>query len=318
MTCISQQQFESLTTGAGFVELQQRTLVVLSGQDRQRVLHNFCTANINTLPPGQSTETFVLNEKGKLLWHGLVLAMAEELWLTSAGDYAQMLIAHLDKYVIRDDVRFSNRSQDFASLFATGVAAKEKLNGCLSKLPERNEVQMAAIIESIPLIVAHVEIAGWGYLLLVARSEKLALEGQLKNIGVVACELPALHALRIEQRTPWFGIDMDESNLPQELHRDEKAISFTKGCYLGQETVARIDAIGHVNQRIVGVRIQSEQLPTVGQNLISEDGKSVGRLTSVAQLPDGQIVGLAMVRRGVSKGGTELKMEKGTAEVIPS
>ena len=70
-----------------------------------------------------------------------------------------------------------------------------------------------------------------------------------------ACDLAAFETLRIEAGTPLFGVDFNDNNLPQEVGRDDRAISFTKGCYLGQETVARIDALGHVNQQLAGVRV---------------------------------------------------------------
>ena len=87
--------------------------------------------------------------------------------------------------------------------------------------------------------------------------------------------MPAFHALRIEAGTPLFGVDFDDRNFPQEVGRNEQAISFTKGCYLGQETVARIDALGHVNQQLAGVRFAGTNVPDAGSEL-THAGKTAG------------------------------------------
>ena len=122
--------------------------------------------------------------------------------------------------------------------------------------------------------------------------------------------------VRIENQTPWFGNDIDDRNLPQELQRDEKAISFNKGCYLGQETVARIDAIGHVNHWLVGLKFSEPNNAAIDGEL-SVGEKQVGRVTSVSPTPDGNgTIGLGFVRRMHAKEGAVLTMTDGTATVI--
>ena len=130
------------------------------------------------------------------------------------------------------------------------------------------------------------------------------------------CGPQALHAVRIANRTPWFGSEIDNDNLPQELRRDEKAISFTKGCYLGQETVARINAIGHVNRLLVGLKIAGQVESATGAEL-SIDSKAVGKITSVSQLAQSNGPNaIGFVRRGQSQSGTVLEFEGGTATVM--
>jgi folate-binding protein YgfZ len=124
------------------------------------------------------------------------------------------------------------------------------------------------------------------------------------------------HTARIEAGTPLFGIDFDDQNLPQEIGRDREAISFTKGCYLGQETVARIDALGHVNQQIVGIRFHGSDVPGVGTQLL-RGGAVVGKVTSPAFSPKlNCAIALAMVRREVTADGTSLTCQTGDCEVI--
>jgi folate-binding protein YgfZ len=115
---------------------------------------------------------------------------------------------------------------------------------------------------------------------------------------------------------PLFGVDFDEQNFPQEVGRDREAISFTKGCYLGQETVARIDALGHVNQRLVGVRFDGSDIPGAGTEL-AQEGANVGKVTSAAYSPKLKApLALAIVRREANNIGTRLDSPIGPCEVV--
>ena len=154
-------------------------------------------------------------------------------------------------------------------------------------------------------IEANVEIADFG---------NLSLSQSDAEINGTAVPAEALEMLRVEKRTPWFGRDIDDSNLPQELLRDDKAISFNKGCYLGQETVARIDAMGKVNRVLVPVSIDAE-LP-VGSELVVGD-KAMGKLTSVAWSPSQNTwLGMAIVRRPNEVVGSVLKHNDVSVTVI--
>jgi folate-binding protein YgfZ len=126
----------------------------------------------------------------------------------------------------------------------------------------------------------------------------------------------AFETARIESGMPRYGVDFNEENLPQEVGRDREAISFTKGCYLGQETVARIDALGHVNQRLAGVRFFGSGVPSGGTELARE-GRIVGSVTSAAFSPklDAPLA-LAMVRREANSPGTRLSSAAGECEVV--
>ncbi len=122
---------------------------------------------------------------------------------------------------------------------------------------------------------------------------------------------------RIEAGTPYYGRDLSDANLPQELAHDARAISFTKGCYIGQETVARLDALGHVNRTLCGVRLAGSEIPPVGTEFTGGAGKSVGQVTSAAFSPrlDAPLA-LAYVRRGENMPGSRLESSLGSAEVV--
>ena len=134
--------------------------------------------------------------------------------------------------------------------------------------------------------------------------------------GARPCGHDAVEMARLEAGTPLFGQDITDKNLPQELARNAFAISFTKGCYLGQETVARIDALGHVNQTLCGLRFPAPHIPPPGTELTA-DGKVVAHVTSAAFSPRlGSPVALGFVRRGHDAPGTKLRSSLGEASVV--
>jgi folate-binding protein YgfZ len=138
----------------------------------------------------------------------------------------------------------------------------------------------------------------------------------LAAAGATPCDPDAFHAARIEWGFPLFGIDISDKNLPQEVARDALAISFVKGCYLGQETVARIDALGHVNKTLVGVRFDGHTVPATGLEL-SASGNKVGEVASATWSPRLKApLALAYVRRGSNTPGTRPTSSAGNAEVV--
>jgi folate-binding protein YgfZ len=175
----------------------------------------------------------------------------------------------------------------------------------------------AVELRGVPASVRRVDlIKPEAFLIQCPSSGMDAWSDMLTEAGAVPCDAAAFETLRIEAGTPLFGPDISPRNFPQEVGRDDRAINFRKGCYLGQETVARIDALGHVNQVLCRVRMDGSEMPCIGTELMSE-GKQVGYVTSVAYSPEEKaILALAYVRRGKSDPGTSLDTNVGTARVL--
>ena len=297
-------EYKALTSGAGYVVLEEQSFVCLTGQDRQKFFHNFCTNEIKQLEPGQGCEAFVLNPKGKILGFVYVIATPEELLLTGHGNQASRIIGHLDSYLIREDVEMTDVSKELNSIFVCGEQASRLLGSNVEMVPEKNGSN-EIVVSGVCARIVNLELAGFGYMIICAKSDLERLKTSFEEFGITECSLEALHVVRVEQQTPWYGIDVDDSNLPQELQRDEKAINFNKGCYLGQETVARIDARGKVNQLLVGLKFQ-HQTPARG-DVLSHEGKSVGRVTSIVHsYRENGPLGLGYVRREFQKPGATI------------
>jgi folate-binding protein YgfZ len=310
--------YEALTAGAGLVDFSDRTLVELTGDDRAKFLHSFCTNDVVKLAAGTGCEAFLLNVQGKILAYVLILAEREALVLETVGGQGGAIAKHLDRYLIREKVAIRDRSQDWAEWFLAGPnspAVLEKLGA--GALPERAWTGGETTIAGQAVRLWRVDIVGpTGFLIIGPRSSAPAIGEAIVAAGAPPVAPAAFAAARIEAGFPLFGLDITEKNLPQEIARDARTISFNKGCYLGQETVARIDALGHVNRLLVGLRLTGDDVPPPAAAL-SAAGAEVGHITSAAFSPSANCdVALAYVRRGHHAPGTRLDWAGGTAEIV--
>ncbi len=289
-----QADYETLISDCGVISLNNWSQVQLTGKDRTSFLHNMCTNDIRRLEPGQSCEAFCTDVKGKILAHVLVVAEADRLQLVTVPGQAERILTHLNRYIIREDVQLADVTADFAWSYLIGPRASE------------------GATKSEALRIESKQLWPGGSLVRNSSKETTSL-GSLRNVDTNS---PAWTALRVESCWPLFGTDFDESYLPQEINRDRQAISFTKGCYLGQETIARIDALGHVNKKLALVRFSGSEVPTVGSKLFQGDSE-VGTITTSTWSPQlAAPAALAVVRRGANEPGTILQSEKGEAVVV--
>jgi folate-binding protein YgfZ len=296
-TAALREQYVAFQSGRGVVELTNWSSLSLTGTDRYSFLHNFCTNDIKRLSPGTSCEAFFTNVKGKIIGHGLVTCRENELVIIGEPNQATTLIDHLDRYILREDVRLHDETNSRVYFLVEGQQFPVDFFGIA--------VQAADWYEARGRSFQVIEIP--------ASDAEQVKERLVANF--VICNA-AFEIKRIEAGIPLFGVDFDDRNFPQEVARDKDAISFTKGCYLGQETVARIDALGHVNQQLVGARFSGEVVPEKGTQL-AHSGKPVGQVTSaIFSLKLQAALALAMVRREQSAIGTRLDSPIGTCEIV--
>ena len=309
------EHYALLQSEAVFAELPTQTLIEVAGGDRASFLHNLCTNDVKALQPNYGCEAFFTTVQGKTLLHGILLCESESISICAPTGYGETILPHLDKYLIREDVQLSDRSGDFAALWLAG----EKAAHALSELNCESLTDMLShrrgTIAGEEVLVVRVPFAVTScYLLLVnVTSASAVAQALAAHAQQVSDEIVQL--ARIDALYPEFGTDISDGNLPQEVDRNDQAISFTKGCYLGQETVARIDALGHVNRQLVKLHFPSvSQLPEPGTKLTQED-KEVGEVTSTAWSSEGALA-LGYVRAAACKQGTTLGSEFGSASVV--
>ena len=290
------------------------TVIELTGADRNKILNNLCTQDLRNLQLGQVRETFLLDVKGRTMSHGIVVTLDSKTFFVSSPGQAAGLIAHIDRYIIREDATLRDASSDYQALlfrptawsyFAGNYKDLEQLQ-CV----EPDDGQLPRVVIEVPWL-------GPKSVLMLMSSHAQSVDIERIGIGVLAsdCENRREWELeRISNFWPWYGVDINEKNLPQEIGIDSRTISFKKGCYLGQETVARLDALGQVQKQmgLVELRSPSSQEFRMPYELICE-GKSIGFLTSACKSQGldksgATWRGLAMLKRGYfdSKLGIQL------------
>jgi len=311
------EQYRALTGGVGFAELPGRTIIEVNGSDRVSFLQSFTTNDVKKLAPGRGCEVFVTSTQGKTLGHVLMFSEPNQLVLETSAGQAEALIAHFNRYVITEDVQFVDRTKNLREFLIAGEKSAELLASQGVERPSGVLEHASATIAGCSVIVRRVEYAGpHSFFIQTAAKDAATVAESLVGAGAVHCDAASVESARIEAGFPLFGLDITDDNLPQEVGRDAQAISFTKGCYLGQETVARIDALGHVNRLLVRLKIDSDQVPASGDSLLAGE-QQVGHITSAAWSPRFCApLAFGYVRRNLAKAGTKLATAAGLCEVI--
>jgi folate-binding protein YgfZ len=316
--------YRALVEATGMVDLSGRTQLELTGDDRAAFLHNFCTNNVRNLGPGSGAEAFILDVKGHILGHGFIFCGPSSIIIDTVPGQSDRLASHLDRYILRERVEIRDRTNDWGVLLIAGPQAAALLESLALRVPMEPLAHNESALVGRPLYLRRVDLVGRdSWLAACPRRDVDAITAALANAGAVPADMDAFEIARIEAGIPFYGLDISDKNLPQEVNRDAQAISFTKGCYLGQETVARIDALGHVNRVLVGVRFAGKEPPPTGTEVFPADGQgsegksTIGAVTSAAYSHRlGAPLALAYVRRGHNQTGTQLGSPIGPAQVI--
>lgn len=286
-----------------------KSQIEVSGPSHVRFLQGLCSNDVVQLAVGASCEAYLPSVQGKTLAHGFFKKYDNRIVFLGLGEQTGALLPHLLKYAMIEDVEVTDQSTSKNGLLVwgedVGAWLKEKLG--LSDLPELLQHQ-AANLNGTSIDVFRTP-------LLKEDSYELAGPGVESLMQGIEPSEEAFEKGRIENHFPIHGVDFGVENLAQEVNRDDQAISFKKGCYLGQETVARIDAMGHVNKKLVAVKLLGDSVPAERPAPIVVEGKEVGQLTSMVEI-DGQAIGLAMIRRGMNAVGTRIESEIGPLEVV--
>lgn len=307
--------YPSLCTAASWAELPGRTVLVASGRDAVRFLNGFTTAAIERLAVGAGCEGFITDARGWVIGLVDLLRTTDGLRIEAGPGLGDRLVAHFERYHIREEFTLDDRSSSQAQLLVAGPRAPEWFARHLAVGPPGGRLDHAlADVGGADATAVRVDWYGVpGFRLGLDRDRAPGVAAWLESTGLPRASLEAVDAARIEAGSPEPG-DIPEKTLPQELDRDERAISFAKGCYLGQETVARIDALGHVNRRLAAVACRSA---TIGSAVMLA-GSSVGTISSLCHSPRLDcLLGLSLIQiRGLDP-GARLEVEGGEARVVP-
>jgi folate-binding protein YgfZ len=307
-------QYRALREGCAVVDRSAAGRIELLGADRQRFANAYLTCEVKGLVPGSGAYGFLTSGQGRILSDAVALVQEDRLWLEVGAGQAAPMMEHLKKFILADRVEVRSLD-DMLPVSLTGPRAAEVL-GAAEELPAEPwaHVRRMVLGTEVRLQRGGPGVA-WDYTLWVPASiAEHLIESLLEQDGVLEAGAEALEILRVEKGLPRFGTEYGAENFPQETGLDA-AVSYTKGCYLGQEVVARIHYRGGVQKVLRGLVFEGEA-PAPGAALLAE-GREAGTVASVVHSPAlGRTAGLAILHRRGAAPGTRLEVAGGgTAEV---
>lgn len=343
-------EYARLQESAGVLDFSFRSRLCLVGADRARFLHGQVTNDVKRLRVGEGCYAAITTAKGRIEGEVNIFCLADELLLDLEPGLAEKTSRRLEKYVVADDVQVVDAAPDYGLLSVQGPMAEAVIRapGWFAEIPRQPlaSVKRCDVVLGELLLASHARLdnsgssrreeapfktfnpppphqvgaSNFGYDLFIPRDSLGAVAEQLvaaaKRAGGGACGWQAYETARIEAGIPRFGADMDETNLPLECGLEARAVSYTKGCYIGQEVINRVHSVGHVNRELRGLRLADDlkALPQRGDKLFQAD-KEVGHITSAVYSPrlKGNIA-LGYVRREANQSGTELTLRTATGE----
>ncbi len=331
-------EYRNARETVALIDKNYRAYLSFTGPDRVRYLNAILTNNIKDLRAGQGIVSLLLNPQGHILAEIETHAFPDALFCISYAMIRERLIECLDKYIIMDDVTLTDETARYGTLAVEGpkaAAIVKSLTGIdlepLSELAsidaeilrfaQDDTIGKASAKEAIPCRLTKRSPGGVPGAEFVVESEKLAelwqiLSKAARKYGGGPMGCAALSARRLAQGVPWFGYDFGEKQIPHEAGLQDSHISYTKGCYTGQEIVERVRSRGQVNRQRVLLHFSGDVVPEAGTPL-SVAGKEVGYVTRAARTWDPpRILGMAYARKETTAPGNVLQWPGGTATVI--
>ncbi len=298
-----------LDEGCGLLDRSERGKLALTGPAARELLQGQVSNDVEALAPGTGCYAAFLTPKGKMLGDLRVLDTGTELWLDTERRALQELFNQLRRATVGHDAELHKRTLERGLLSLIGPRARE-VSGA-GGLHEAEHANVAAEIGGTPVRLVATDV-GVDVICEAGRTD--AVRAALEAAGASAVPAAAAETLRVEHGRPRYGADLDESVIPQEAGLNERAVSFTKGCYVGQETVARLHYRGRPNRHLRGLRLSG---PAATGEPLRLGEKVVGAVGSVAESPRHGTIALALVRREAEPGSV-LAVGDGatTAEVV--
>lgn len=293
--------YQALRSRAALVRRTDRGLVRLRGADRASWLQGLVTNDVAALEPGSRSYGAYLTPQGRMITDLWAVPLFDALLLDVPASLAAPLATRLDALIFAEDVQIDDVSGSMAVLEVYGPDVH------LSAVPA--ELSLALVPDrsmGVPAVVAYVSI-----------DVALQMEQRLGGLGVETVDLETLDVLRVEAGVPRFGVDMTEETIPLEAGIEDRAISFTKGCYVGQEVIVRVTQRGggRVAKKLVGLTLAGEKAPVAGSPIRAGE-REIGRVTSAVTSPLlDRAIALGYVHRDFVEPGTEVQVVDGEQSI---
>jgi len=307
------EELAALRSGCGVYDLGCRAKISLTGEDRMRWLNGMVTNNIRDLAVGRGGYAFLLNPQGRILGDLYAYNRGESIAVDTDLSQAEKILATFDHYIIMDDVEVKNLSEDLTALGIGGPRSSGTLKAAGFAVPEMQSLQVESISwQGVECSLVRGEREN--YEIWLPSKDVRQLWNVLLGAGATPVAFEALELERIEAGVPAYGVDIRERDLPQETEQD-RALNFSKGCYVGQEIVERIRSRGAVHRKFTGFLLDA---PVAPGSKVAANGKDVGEITSVAALPvvGHRTIALGYIRREIGAPGREVMIGTTKATVV--
>jgi folate-binding protein YgfZ len=310
MTSIAtaESEYKTLRAGCGLLDRSERGKLALTGADAKGFMQGQVTNDVESLSPGTGCYAAFLTPKGKMLGDLRILDADGELLLDTERLSLQGLFNMIRRFSIGYDVQLHKRTVECGLLSLVGPQADAVCGA--ADLAGEEHAHRTVDVGGVAVRAIRTDV---GIDLLCAAVDTEALGEALLARGASSVAEAAVECLRVERGRPRYGIDLDDGVIPQEAGLNERAVSFTKGCYVGQETVARLHYRGKPNRHLRGLQLSAPS--ETGAAVLLGD-REVGRLGSVAQSPRFGEIALALVRREAAPGSRVVVGERVEAEVV--
>jgi folate-binding protein YgfZ len=316
--------YQAARRRAAFMERSARGRLLVSGRDRASYLQGLLTNDTVALKTGEGCYAAYLTPQGRMISDLWVYELGDVILLSLPGDVKDTVLAKLDQFIFSEDVQLGDVTGTFGQVAVVGPETARLVGsllddspvGRLTALGEHGNIRGS--IATQPAIVTRITDAGEpGFEIYVERAGIGALKARLVEAGVVELDAKTAEVLRVEAGVPEFHRDMDEETIPLEAGIESRAISLTKGCYVGQEVIIRVLHRGHgrVARKLVGLMLEGDAVPERG-SIVTSDQKDVGEITSsVRSIALDRPIALAYLQRDFVAPGTQVSVDGSPAVV---
>lgn len=313
-------EHDAVRNDVGIADVSYLSTLCLTGEDRAKYLHRLISNDVENLAVGEGNYSTLLTNRGKIIGDLKVYVFNDKIYISTAPENVQQVFTELDKYIIADDVELSIETERVGVIGVYGPNSPELVQSALgidelSALPEYHSRYCEIDNQWIGCVRSN-SVSECGFHLYTSA---IALEWLWKKLtserdGVVPIGWDAVETLRIETGTPRYGTELTDTVIPLEAEL-EHAIDFEKGCYIGQEIVARMKYRGHPNRLLRGLVIDAEKPAQQNAPIFNED-KEIGWVTSSVYSPTlSKPIALAYVRMVVTEPGSPVQVETSTTRV---
>ncbi len=311
----SEEEYSAVRNATGVVDVSYRAMIRLHGPDRVDFLHQILSNDIKRLSPGAGCYAALLSVQGKVMGVMKALATEDAIWLETEPVTRAAVLDGLEKYKLTQQVHIEDVSAAFIKVLLQGPNATGLLQTLVHQelsLDEDLQHRECQLESRTIRVIWTSETGEGGYELIAPIALASRLWTRLMETGVPFGLLPigfrAFNILRVEAGIPWYGVDVDDTNFPQEARMDD-ILDWTKGCYVGQEPVARIKFRGHVNRQLTGLKFAQGAEPESG-NKIVQQGREIGHITTaVDSFYLNCPIALGYIRREYLEPGTEITVK---------